>query len=70
MKSARQMLEDAGMLGVAEALRETFGARLIAIRDRDGNGHGRVELLDEVSFPVEEVEAQKPQPYRGRERRK
>lgn len=70
MKSARQMLEDAGMLAVAEALRETFGARLVAVRDHDGNEHGRVELLDEVTFPVERAQAPKPQPYRGRERRR
>ena len=56
------------MLAVAEALRETFGARLVAIRDKHGNQHGRVELLDEVTFPVERSAVAKPQPYRGKGR--
>lgn len=68
MKSPREMLEAAGMLAVAEALRETFGARLVAIRDRDGNQYGRVELLDEVTFPVEQPVLPKAQPYRGKGR--
>ena len=68
MKSPREMLEDAGMLAVAEALRETFGARLVAIRDKHGNQHGRVELLDEVTFPVERSAVAKPHPYRGKGR--
>lgn len=67
MKTAEEMLREARMLEVARELRATFGAKLVAIRDRDGNLHGRAELLDEVEMPPEK-ELPKPQPYRGKGR--
>lgn len=68
MKSAEQMLREAQMLEVAQELRRVFGAKLVAIRDNEGNVHGRCELLDEVEFPPEQHELPKVQPYRGKGR--
>lgn len=67
MKTPEEMLREARMLEVARELRATFGAKLVAIRDRDGNLHGRAELLDEVEMPPA-PELPKPQPYRGKGR--
>ena len=66
MKTPEEMLREAGMLEVAQELRATFGAKLVGIRDRDGNLHGRDELLDIEFAPAPELP--KPQPYRGRGR--
>ncbi len=71
MKSAEQMLREMRMLEVAQELRRVFGAKLVAIRDNQGNGHGRLELLDEVEFPPAQVKTQvetKVKPYRGKGR--
>ena len=69
MKSAEQMLREMRMLEVAQELRRVFGAKLVAIRDNEGNVHGRCELLDEVQFPPapKQVET-KVKPYRGKGR--
>lgn len=67
MKTPEEILREARMLEVARELRATFGAKLVAIRDRDGNLHGRAELLDDIEFPPEQ-ELPKPQPYRGKGR--
>ena len=71
MKSAEQMLREMRMLEVAQELRRVFGAKLVAIRDNEGNGHGRLELLDEVEFQPAQVKTQvetKVKPYRGKGR--
>jgi hypothetical protein len=71
MKSAEQMLREMRMLEVARELRRVLGAKLVAIRDNQGNGHGRLELLDEVQFPPAQVKPQvntQVKPYRGKER--
>lgn len=67
MKTPTEMLREARMLEVARELRATFGAKLVAIRDRDGNLHGRAELLDDIELPPEQ-DLPKPQPYRGKGR--
>jgi len=46
MKTPQEMLREAGMLEAAQEMRQVFGAKLVAIRDREGNGYGRVELLE------------------------
>lgn len=67
MKSPEQMLREMRMLEVAQELRRLFGAKLVAIRDNQGNVHGRCELLDEVEFPpAKERVAPKVKPYRGK----
>ena len=71
MKSAEQMLAEMRILEVARELRRVFGAKLVAIRDNQGNGHGRLELLDEVQFSPAQVETQvetQVKPYRGKGR--
>ena len=71
MKTAEQMLREMRMLEVAQELRRVFGAKLVAIRDNQGNVHGRLELLDEVEFPPAQVQTQvetKVKPYRGKGR--
>jgi len=69
MKSAEQMLREMRMLEVAQELRRVFGAKLVAIRDNEGNVHGRCELLDEVEFPpAQKQAASKVKPYRGKGR--
>lgn len=69
MKSAEQMLREMRMLEVAQELRRVFGAKLVAIRDNQGNVHGRCELLDEVEFPpAQKQAASKVKPYRGKGR--
>ena len=71
MKSAEQMLREMRMLEVAQELRRVFGAKLVAIRDNQGNVHGRCELLDEVELPPAQVQMQvetKVKPYRGKGR--
>lgn len=65
MKTPAQMLTDMGWLDVATAFRERMGGKLVAIRDRDGNAHGRVELLEE-ELPPASVYGKKERPYRGR----
>ncbi len=67
MKTPTEMLREARMLEVANELRATFGAKLVAIRDRDGNLHGRAELLDDIEIPPQQ-ELPKQQPYRGKGR--
>jgi hypothetical protein len=59
------MLTDFGWLNVATAFRERMGGKLVAIRDNQGNCHGRVELLDE-ELPPASVYGKKERPYRGR----
>ena len=51
MKSAEQMLREMRMLEVAQELRRVFGAKLVAIRDNQGNVHGRCELLVQPRTP-------------------
>ena len=71
MKSAEQMLREMRMLEVAQELRRVFGAKLVAIRDNEGNVHGRLELLDEVELPPAQVQTQvetNVKPYRGKGR--
>ena len=65
MKTPAEMLTDMGWLQVATAFRERMGGKLVAIRDRDGNAHGRVELLDE-DLPPASVYSDKEGPYRGK----
>ena len=71
MKTPAQMLTDMGWLDVATLFRERMGGKLVAIRDNQGNGHGRLELLDEVEFPPAQVKPQietQVKPYRGKGR--
>jgi hypothetical protein len=71
MKTPAEMLTDFGWLDVATLFRERMGGKLVAIRDNQGNGHGRLELLDEVQFSPAQVETQvetQVKPYRGKER--
>ena len=65
MKTPAEMLTDMGWLDVATAFRERMGGKLVAIRDRHGNSHGRVELLDE-ELPPASVYGKKERPSRGR----
>ena len=71
MRTPAEMLADIGWLDVATLFRERMGGKLVAIRDNQGNGHGRLELLDEVEFPPAQVKTQvqtKFKPYRGKGR--
>jgi len=71
MKTPAEMLTDFGWLDVATAFRERMGGKLVAIRDNQGNCHGRLELLNEVQFPPAQVKPQvetQVEPYRGKER--
>ena len=65
MKTPAEMLTDFGWLDVATLFRERMGGKLVAIKDNQGNGHGRLELLDE-ELPQASVYSEKEQPYRGR----
>ena len=65
MKTPAEMLTGMGWLEVATAFRERMGGKLVAIRDRDGNAHGRVELLDE-ELPPASVYSDNEGPYRGK----
>ena len=65
MKTSTEMLTDMGWLDVATLFRERMGGKLVAIRDKHGNGHGRVELLDE-ELPPALVYGKQEKPYRGR----
>jgi hypothetical protein len=71
MKTPAEMLTDFGWLDVATLFRERMGGKLVAIRDNQGNGHGRLELLEEVQFPPAQVKPQvetQVKPYRGKGR--
>ena len=69
MRTPAEMLTDIGWLDVATLFRERMGGKLVAIRDNQGNGHGRLELLDEVEFPpAQKQAASKVKPYRGKGR--
>lgn len=44
-KTARQVLDEMGFLGTAEALRDRFGATLLYVADNDGNEIGSLAAL-------------------------
>lgn len=66
MKTPAEILQSLSLLEVAAALRDRMAGRLVAVRDNEGNHHGRTELLDDELPPGKLYEAPKKTDYRGK----